>query len=598
MKSTLLIGTSLFAAANALLPLKNFPVKGRNTADFDKTNVANPSCAFATLTQLLPAKTIDTYYASADQDLGYIGGLATRIQLSDYSGYNYYMRGETSTNLIKGNINGGWGAAIPLSKRTGVQCIEFEEHTLSHLQRGDAFCGRASSGIRMHGTTPSYIKGGDDSAGHDFAVSESVRFSVLDNATDLCASATYMGPDGIFADSSCSPVSSYTLNQPTNTPNGISLVIRSCTDNSQGTTCTDTIGSQTFDVAIASTCGVSGGANGATFSIGSVEEAFVWYRYERPEYTITTTTSPTSAHPVIISPSTGPNSVNHWLGDVLFVQPKQVVYAPSTSSSLDVTPLYVTSATASVSFGSTKNGNEVDEDVAVCAISQGVDDGFNELNDAAQTISARCTAELDASVQLNANTLTGCNPGAFLRSSLVQFARIHNTHVEVGTNATAYQGSHILGYQMESNGAAAKYAAIAGLTGNGNTKTDEWQCEETDKCETGNPFVVLHYGEHADMYHTDVEDQENGNVERLSVSTSSGRKLFINPATLGDGDAAVAYTYIIGYVDFGFGCFQESGIYATTLIDHGGSRRLGATAPQKWETHSQMIFAGGHHVDI
>ena len=184
--------------------------------------------------------------------------------------------------------------------------------------------------------------------------------------------------------------------------------------------------------------------------------------------------------------------------------------------------------------------------------------------------------------------------------------------MEVGTNVTKFASGNsmlhqTLGYYNRFNGAAEKYALIAmnqSTLPAAAAMTSEWQCDAVDKCKTGNPFVLLQYNEDAGIWDSNMA-ATNG---EFTVETTSGFQNLIDPGTVykdaaEQNLAAIAYTYVIGYVDFGYGCFNVD-TTAADLIDEAKARRLAveprrlAVEPEEWKVHSQITFAGGHHIDI
>lgn len=605
MKTAFLLGTSISTTMAATgLPLKNFPGVGRGLAAYDQSKVLTNECQFATLGELLPPDTVEVYEAEKDLDLNYIGGIATRVQLSDKTGYNYFMR----SNLNVGDLTNTW---IEYDQNAaGVWCEEIEENQLTSGERGLRYCGRHGAGIHSSGGK---FYSGDDINGVAMDLSGVALASGIDNSDDICNPATlFVGTDqaaSIFTASTCNSITDYSLEE-VSPHNGISSVTRTCTTGQSTTSCTTTIGGRTIDLAIASTCGVA--RTPGAVRIGHVDQAFVWYRYVRPPHTIVTTTTPNGD--VSVELGGGTNAANEWIGDILYTQPQMAVIDQHLGAAFDVTALYVSSATASVTFSDAQDSTFSYR----CSVSQADGSSFGSLDDATSaaqdpTVAEPlydCTAQLVASAELSASAMTGCNPGAYFKSSLVQFAKLHTNHVEEGVNHTAtgfatatgvaYNNGIVAGYKTVMGGAAAKYAVAAGLTqtpasasGDAKNKKDVWQC--VVDCVTGNPFVVLSYNEDADIYDPEsASPGTNGDSTRLTIGTDSTAVELVDPKTLNSGnDAAVAYTYVIGYVDLGYGCFHED-----AAASDMPTRRLGHAKPQTWELASQMIFAGGHHVNV
>lgn len=618
---TLIFLTSI-AAAEAALPLKNFPGNKRGLVAFTPPATASTTlgdCSFSTLGNLLPDDTVEYDVFGDDLAAGYIGGIATRIQLSNKDGYKYYMRG-SAQNLFS-----------EFSKDFAyVQCAEIEDGELTDAERTSitsgtdhAHCGVGDVGIRKVGNADSVIYGGSDTTGTDMQLdSDPGLFNTYAVDGGLCKATDMKNDAGtthqIIATSSCTDVGTYAIADATYA-NGISKVTKSCSttvgsiDPSVSAVedgCTVTIGSETIDVAIASKCGNNGGRTEYTRTIGSVEEAFVWYRSTRPQVVYTIKPDPADKDLKIVTFDAPGLQVNNWIGDILFTRPPKTIDPPIDPKEVLATPSYVSAASSSVTFSSNTAGTgSIIAEANRCSIADSAT--YNAINNHFGTENIdpghwKCQAKLDASVTLVNKVVGGCTPGAFLKSSLVQFARIHQTHIEVGTNATKFDDNSpllhtTLGYHNRFNGAAQKYAAIAMGTGNIANQSSKltWQCETDDKCETGNPFVLLQYNEDAGIWDSSMA----ANDGKFTVTTASGYQSLKDPGTVytqtssNDDFAAIAYTYVIGYVDFGYGCFKAN-IQKSELNDETQFTRRLAAEPEEWEVHSQITFAGGHHIDL
>ena len=638
MKSILLIGTTIISTVTATLPLKNFPGKGRKLKTYDRFDATSAShgdvtgggadCHFSTLNDLLPQDTIQTF--SADKKSNYAGGFATVIQLSNKQGYAYWMR--TSSTI--GDVDVASWVAVD-SDSSGVMCKEYEDHEMNAkgTSEHDSWCGEQGNGI--HQTTTG------DFAAHAGLHSDPMKINNVKFTPDttlttgLCTrtTTTKLQGVGILGGSTCTPLLQYNgdgstalTNSPipgapfSGNPNGIFTVTRSCTSALSGgalsqsvTTCTDVIGAEIYDIAIASTCSESGTAgqsrqadtaDGKYTGRGAkvVEEAFVWFRYTRGKYTITFNQGGTTGGLSLADQSQDgtKGSINHWLGDILFVRPRQVAQQTAITNTMEELPLYVTGADAKVEFSSTDDsGNASPGFAGKCTSSSGQAEIGSEGDN---TVGAefQCKAKITATVSLADAGQTSCSPKAYIKTSLVQFARIHAGHVEEGANATIKSSNHAQGFEELTGGAAMKYACSAlnrgvglvnGEVGCSVNPTDaaasgagEWNC--IDDCKTGNPFHLLEYREKISFVSSPTDD---------GVQIVGDAKALQNPFL--DGDA-IPYTYVIGYVDFGFGCWGTE--TDDQILDHYNSRRLAGSklTPQTWETRSMMILAGGHPVDV
>jgi hypothetical protein len=621
-----LIFLTSIAAAEAALPLKNFPGNKRGLVAFTPPATASTTlgdCSFSTLGDLLPDDTVEYDVFGDDIAAGYIGGIATRIQLSNKDGYKYYMRGSDADLFSEFAKNFAY-----------VQCAEIEDGELTPTERTKttttindrAHCGFGDVGIRKLGNVDSVIYGGSDTTGTNMALdSDPGLFNTYYVSGGLCKATDMKNGAGtthqIIATSSCTDVGKYAIADATYA-NGISKVTKSC-ETTAGTTdpsvstfgdgCTVTIGSETIDVAIASKCGNDGGRDEYSRTIGSVEEAFVWYRSTRPQVVYTIKPDPTDKDLKIVTFDAPGEQVNNWIGDILFTRPPKTKTNTISPNPVLATPSYVSAASSSVTFSSNTagpSGSSIAKanrcSIADSAAYNGINSHFG-TNENIDPGHWKCQAKLDASVTLVNKVVGGCTPGAFLKSSLVQFARIHKTHIEVGTNATKFANDSTLlhttlGYHNRFNGAAQKYAEIAMGPGNIANQASmlTWQCETNDECKTGNPFVLLQYNEKAGIWDPTLA----ANNGTFTVFTASGYQDLKDPGTVyaatpSDTDtvAAIAYTYVIGYVDFGYGCFKAT-ISKSELNDETKFTRRLAAEPEEWEVHSQITFAGGHHIDL
>jgi len=630
---TLIFLTSI-AAAEAALPLKNFPGNKRRLVKFDPTTATVTDCSFSTLGDLLPDDTVEYAIFDTVKDKGYIGGVATRIQLSGKNGYNYYMRGSGESLFKKFQTTFSY-----------VQCHEIEDGEFDPDERTNnagkieaAHCGMKDSGIRKLSTNTNDVTGGDNGKnGIDMKLeTNDALFKGYSVDGGICKSDFVMKASDdsthqVIARSSCDAISGKPTIPDATYANGISIVTKVCGVDADsggdfsGTGCIVTIGEETIDIAIASKCGANGGRHQR--AIGDVSEAFVWYRTTRPAVKYTIKSNDDDFGQVVSIDANG-QQVNNWIGDILFTRPPHINPATDFAGSDEdvfVNPSYVKRADSFVTFasnptnvqtGATAGGTPGDTATSYdglytnrCSVADpGTYNSINDFTGSQNAITAgrwNCKAKLEATVTLVNKFVGACTPGAFLKSSLVQFARIHKTHMEVGTNVTKFASTNsmvheTLGYHNRFNGAAEKYALIAmnqTTLANGESKTSEWQCETDDKCEKGNPFVLLQYNEDAGIWTTNL----NSDGE-FTVQTDSGFRNLIDPGTVfkdaaGEQNlAAIAYTYVIGYVDFGYGCFKTT-TTAANLVDEAKTRRL-AVEPEEWEVHSQITFAGGHHIDI
>lgn len=639
MKSILLIGSTIVSTVTATLPLKNFPVNGRELKAYDRAVATSATgandvqgdpggtlCSFSTLHDLLPSDTIKTFDVGNHQN--YAGGFATIIQLSGKDGYSYYMRSSE-----EGPGSNTWYDVDKDS--SGVMCKEYEDMLMSEQSSPptaqSSWCGEEGNGIHQVGDN--FLAHNADADGSSISKDMTVNSKTFKpdafSGNGLCDPNTIssLRTKNILGGSTCTPILVYSgegVSSPSTPvfsghPNGIFQTSRTCSldsqTNSQPWHCTDTVNSVIYDIAIASLCGHS----------GDLSDAFVWFRYERPAYQITFNDGGAAPGGLSLADQSNDGSagsINHWLGDILFVQPRvpaQHTFA-NAEPVLTELPLYVSSANAKVEFSSDDgHGNEYPGFAGRCTTAA-TDELIGTEADADNTnptsAEYNCKARIEATVVLVDSGETSCTPHAYIKTSLVQFARIHEGHVEEGKNATIKSDGHAQGFTEFTGGAAMKYACSAlnkndGLNADNEvvctTKPtdgdasldDEWNC--IDDCSVGNPFALLEYRERHEL----MADSDTVSIE--------GVKTKLRQPTI-NGDA-IPYTYVIGYVDLGFGCWESSvddedlleyDHGNRRLVDHdnrrlvGDNRRLGGSKvnPRTWERRTLMIFAGGHAVDV